>query len=312
LIDFEQTDTANDKLKKERQKRENYYRLIEERQRRILEEDTSRPRIIESDAGIIRIEEDDTQTSVSISMEEFPLYEEEDVIDRSEEWWRYESSRLFAALNESNKQLRDISAAHDKAVIAHNRARTEAEAARLQQEINNYRTQAASEMDKGRLIGNRLAELSEWAEQLAIPLDWIVPDTMPVYDESQQPPDVEVGEETVEEIAVEDYSAEELRNVPDSWWAREMNRLREQERLSQAQLAAHRRQYNNLIAQRDNTETEIQRNQLNNQIDSVVGDINGETALLTEIQDSIDRLVAAARELGKEAALGLVRERQDQ
>jgi hypothetical protein len=318
-IDLDATRAANEKLKRERQKRENYYRLIEERRRRILEEDEDeQPTIIAIEGDAITMQPGQRPSAQAAAPQTLalPPYEENDVVNRPENWWRGEAQRLFTALGESNARLSELSRQNDQVSMEASRARTDVEAQRMRARLNDIRSRFAAERERGRLIGNRLAELSDWAEQLAIPMDWIIPDGSYVIDESPraetpaaQP---EPGEAAPAEYEPRDYSTAELRNVTDAWWTREMNRLQVDRGDAESRLNSLRNRYNALVAERENSASEGQRLALTQQIETLSGTIRSEERRLADVSAKIERIIAAARELGKEEVLGLMIERKDQ
>lgn len=313
-IDLEATKSANEKLVRERQRRENYYRLIEERRRRILDSEREEPPSIVTVEGQAITVQPGQQRAQTGPADQYPPYEENDVVDRPENWWRGESQRLFTALEQSNTRLRELSAENDKVSMAITRARTDAEAQRLRGQLNDVRARFSAERTHGRMIGSRLAQLSDWAEQLAIPMDWIIPDGSIVIDENARPQDPAEMAETAPEAAFEpkEYSAAELRDLPDSWWTREMNRLQVDRNDAESRLTSLRNRYNTLVAEREASGSEGARLALTQQIETLSGTIRSEENRLAAVNGKIQRLIGVARELGKEEVLGLMSERKDQ
>ena len=310
LIDFPGSDAANAKLQRDRQRRENYFRLIEERRRKILEESSSGSVIVTSNVSGFSVSEDKSakQETQTIS-QQFPPYEENDVLNRPENWWRNESYRLFAALETSNSILRDLSAENDRLTVSASRARTNAEAQRLQQQINQVRTQINAERERGAYVGNRLAELSEWAEQLQIPLDWILPDGSVVYDESFTPDQRPTGSESLP--GETDYAGRDLSTVPDSWWREEGQRLQQLGNASIQRLNDWRSQYNETVTLRDKADSDGEKIRLTRQLEAIENSINQEQIQIRAFERQLQQLAAAARKLGKEHLLGLMTERND-
>lgn len=310
LIDFPGSDAANAKLQRDRQRRENYFKLIEERRRKILEESSSGSVIVTSNVSGFSVSEDKSakQETQTIS-QQFPPYEENDVLNRPENWWRNESYRLFAALGTSNSILRDLSAENDRLTVSASRARTNAEAQRIQQQINEVRTQINAERERGTYVGNRLAELSEWAEQLQIPLDWILPDGSVVYDESFTPDQRPAGSES--SPGETDYAGRDLSTVPDSWWREEGQRLQQLGNASIQRLNDWRSQYNETVTLRDQADSDGEKIRLTRQLEAIENSINQEQIQLRAFERQLQQLAAAARRLGKEHLLGLMTERND-
>lgn len=187
-VDFEATARANDKLRRERIRRANYYRLIEEVQRSSLEGDITGPFIVDTGEEGVAVEpeyEDELRedTFYLQTARNFPPYDEEDLEVQPEPWWRQESRRLFQALEESNTRLSQLNRDHNAIALQIRQAENREEEQRLREQLQQFRDALQTERNLARLIGNRLVELSEYAEKLEIPMDWIIPDDSSIYEE---------------------------------------------------------------------------------------------------------------------------------
>ena len=305
-VDFEATESANQWLSDEREREARFWRLIEERQRRMLEEVDSRPVVITSQSGLT-IEEEEQQPAVTVEeAEQFPPYDNTRLAMEPEVWWRNESARLFAALDASNLRLAELQRRHDEIAQIINRARSESQAAPHQQELLEVRKALLAEREKARLVGNRLTDLSIAAEELAKPLDWLLPTGAAVIDESSG---AGFAGEPAGDIEIPSYNAAELEDAPDSWWAEERNRLEGAQREARQRMVSLRERYNQLLAERNAEQSEVRIIQLNQQIGALDTQISDQNARLQALDAAYNQLLAVARELGKEEALGLMRER---
>jgi hypothetical protein len=304
-VDFDSTAEANERLRTEREREKRYYRLIEERRRRLLEEVQTRPVVIETQAGFAVEEETaaEEREDVSRTLEEFPPYNLETLSYEPESWWRDEAARLFAALDASNDRLAELARQHDSLTLQANRMTSEEEAAPVREELFRVRSEILAEREKARLVGNRLTDLSIAAEELEKPLDWLLPAGSQVIDES----DSAIPDAGSEEIP--SYDAESLLDVEDAWWASERQRVESMISHAESRLAALRDRYNTVLVERNSAQTEPQRIQLNQQIEALDQSIVAQNDRLARIRGAYDQLVAAARALGKEEALGLMTER---
>lgn len=314
-IDLEATVSANEQLVEERRRRENYYRLIEERRRRLLEQSReSDVQVITDTSGGMRVEEtgegDDSIVPRTVA-EMFPPYEELDVVNQPENWWREESGKLFDALSGSNARLRTLAAENDRLTFAYNRARTADEAGKLQEQINAVRADIVVERERARLIGDRLVELSEHAETQGVPIDWILPTEGVVLDENSQvvPTGSALSQDRSERTDA--YTAQELRNVADEWWAREMAYLQREISAAESKLNGLRTEYNALVTQRNESESETEKTELSVKIDNMSREIENQIAATDRVRGLVDSLITAARALGKEEALGVMRDRSN-
>jgi hypothetical protein len=191
LIDFEATERANQKLAQERTRRENYYRLIAETQRKALEGEFSGPFIVDSDQGELQpapefAEDIEDDVFYIQTARDFPAYNKDDLEFQPESWWREESLRLFSALEEHNRRMGQLSQDHNTIALQIRQAESREQEQTLRNQIQQFRDAMQTERNLGRLIGNRLVELSEFAQELEIPMEWIIPDNSPVYQEETQ------------------------------------------------------------------------------------------------------------------------------
>ena len=305
-VDFEATESANQWLRDEREREERFWRLVEERRRRMLEEVESRPVVITSQTGMTIQNEEEQQPGVTVEeAQQFPPYDQTRLSMEPEVWWRNESARLFAALDASNLRLAALQQRHDEIARRINKARSESEAAPHQRELLEVRQALLAEREKARLIGNRLTDLSIAAEELAKPLDWLLPTGSAVIDEAG----AGFAGEPAGDMEIRSYDAAELADEPDAWWANERARLEGAQREARQRLVSLRERYNQLLAERNAEQSDIRIIQLNQQIEALDASISDQNARLQALDAAYSRLLEVARELGKEEALGLMRER---
>jgi hypothetical protein len=309
-VDFEATSEANQHLQAERERQQRYFRLIEERRRRLLEEAQGRPLVIKTPTGVSVTEEQEAKSGVAQTEAQFPAYDMARLSEEPEAWWRDEAARLFTALDACNAKLAELEGRQDALVLQINRARSEDTAQSLQQELAQVRQQLLQERELARLVGNRLTDLSIAAEDLGKPLDWILPAGSSVIDEERIPPRVETGE-VPPDLEIPSYKIEELQTVEDSWWSEERQRLEEIIQSSRTRLTALRERYNLVIAERDGEQSEARKIMLNQQVEALDNSIVRENARLASAHKAYEELLRIARELGKEEALGLMTERQE-
>ena len=69
--------------------------------------------------------------------------------------------------------------------------------------------------------------------------------------------------------------------------------------------------YNELIRQRNQVASEFRQRQINNEIAKVEQDIRQERNTINTTQAALDQLIAAARQLGKEDLLGIMKEEEE-
>ena len=320
-IDQEASEKANTKLKRERRKRELYYQLIEARRQKILEEGNvlSTPVIQQggdsSDQPSANVGSNQPVRVTRQVAQTFHPYNEEDIRSKDEAWWREETARLFKALEESNARMRALFTEHDAKVVKYNQSRTQAEADRLKKETDGLKAQITRERSKGKLIGNRLAELSEMAETLRIPMDWFIPEGTQVYDENEESqPDAELPEmdQPATQVETKEYAAAELRNVADEWWGREMARLNRAKDEAETRRFYLRQAFNQLTEKRRNSADDAEKFKLSKEIDTAVAKINAEETNLVLLEKAMASLTQAAKDLGKEDKLGLLIEKQEE
>lgn len=322
MIDREESARANSKLRAERHKRELYFQLIEARRRKILEEgNVLNVPIIQGGESTVSGQESTGETiaqprgNASAVAQSFPPYREADVRDKPESWWRAETTRLFNALEESNARMRDLFEEHDAKVVKYNQSRTQAEADKLKRETDALKNSINIERNKGKLIGNRLAELSEYAENLRIPMDWFIPQGTQIYDENEEkkaPAELPDVDQPAEQVETKEYSAPELRNVADDWWSREMSRLNREKDEAETRRYYLREAFNQLTEKRRNSAEEAEKFKLSKEIETAVAKINAEETNLGLLEKAMASLTQAAKELGKEDKLGLLVEKQQE
>jgi hypothetical protein len=309
-VDFDATDSANKHLREERERQRRYWELIEQRRRRLLEEVQNRPVVVNTQAGVRVGEEQRPGAAGREEQQQFPAYDTNRLRNEPEAWWRDEAARLFTALEASNARMAEMERRQDDLVMRINRARSEQAAKPMQQELARLRQDLLHERESARLIGNRLTDLSIAAEEFGLPLDWLLPAGSAVVDEgAAPPPDQAAAAQPDQEIP--SYDIDNLRAAEDSWWAPERQRLEEIIQFSRDRLAALRERYNLVIAERDGEQSEARRIMLNDQIKALEGSIAMENDRLGSARAAYDELFRIARELGKEEALGLMKERQE-
>lgn len=309
-VDFESTRAANEKLRQERKRQELYLRLLEERRRRLLEEVEERPVVIRTQDGAMSIEDEEAVIEESAIVEEFPPYQTERLANEPETWWRDESARLFTALDDSNARLATLGSRHDGLVLRINRAESEEQAAPLRQQLAEVRQTILAERERARLIGNRLTDLSIVAENLGLPLDWLLPVDSEVVDESEQPPGAQASTIAGEEGISTTYNASELTDKEDEWWRAERVRLEQLISESDTRLRSLRQRYNDVLRERNTAELEPRKEQLGRQLQALETSITEERDRLDAARSALDSLVQAARQLGKEEAIGLMIEQE--
>lgn len=185
-VDFKATEAANNKLRRERIRRENYYKLVEEMRRKSLEGEYAGPFIVESEAGDMQVDpefQDDLRENTFYVQEArtYPPYDEGELEFKPETWWRAESRRLFTDLEEHNARMEQLSNDHNAIARRIQQAQSREQEQQLRAQIQQFRDALQTERNLGRLIGNRLVELSEIAQKLGIPMDWVIPDESPIY-----------------------------------------------------------------------------------------------------------------------------------
>ena len=309
-VDFEATAAANEILRRERRRQELYLRLLEERERRHMEEAEGRqPLILQQGETLTIREREQPETEDGAGLEsEFPPYDMGQVAGQPQSWWRQEAARLFAALEVSNARLAELGLDHDDLVMRINRAASEEEANRLMQQLNEIRVRIVEERLTGRLAGDRLTDLSLLAEELGLPLGWLIPDDVEIVDEGNLQPQAEAGG-AGGWTGAQTYSRAELADAPDEWWRQERARLEELAAASEARLDEHRSRYNQVLQERNSTDSEGRRMLLNEQLMEIEQAIRDETVRRDEIRRAADRLVEVALQLGKEEELGLMHDR---
>jgi len=309
-VDFEATKAANERLRAEREREVRYWRLIEERQRRMLEEIESRPVVIGSQGVLTVTEGGETKAVVpSADATEFPPYDMNRLPAEPEAWWRDEAARLFAALDAANLAMAGLQRRHDELVQAVNKSRSESEVKPLREELQGVRKELLAARERARLVGNRLTDLSIAAEQLGKPIDWLLPTSATVIEESAGGGTPRGGEADAGEMEIPSYDAKELSGVEDSWWPRERARLEGAIRSARERLAALRSRYNDVMAERDAEVSESRKIKLTLQLEALDKSITDQNTRLSAANAAYNQLVAVARELGKEEALGLMKER---
>jgi len=309
-VDFEATAAANAILRRERRRQELYFRLLAERERRLMEEAEGRQPIIVQQGESLAIVDGEQPGAIEVAgpESEFPPYDLGEVAGQPRSWWQREAARLFAALEGSNARLAELGRGHDDLVMRINRAADEEEATRLTRQLNDIRARIVQERLTGRLAGDRLTELSLLAEEQGLPLGWLIPDDAEIVDEGGLQPQAEAGA-AGGWAGAETYSRAELADAPDEWWGRERARLEELAAASDGRLREHRDRYNQVLQERNSTDSEGRRLLLNQQLAELEQAIRDETVRRDEVRRAAERLVEVARQLGKEEELGLMRDR---
>jgi hypothetical protein len=312
MVDLSATEAANKKLLQERERHRMYLLLLEERQKRLLEGVEQGPVVIRSEAGELRVSEAAVQGErvAPAGAEEIPVLTLEDATNRDEAWWREQAAILFAALRKGNVDIAALEGQYQDLIFRINRSGTEAEAAPLKAQLNDVQGRIIQERRRANYIGARLGDLSAFAEELGIPLDWLLPTDFPVLNETPDAASTQglprsESESTGEIIS---YSAEDLADVEDGWWAEERLRLERLIDETGISLEGLQIQYNDLVKQRNEAVSDLRKNQISEELDKVESAIRGERSNLESARAALDRLFLAARELGKEEMLGMLKQ----
>jgi len=261
--------------------------------------------------GVLTVTEGGETKAVvpSADATEFPPYDMNRLPAEPEAWWRDEAARLFAALDAANLAMAGLQRRHDELVQAVNKSRSESEVKPLREELQGVRKELLAARERARLVGNRLTDLSIAAEQLGKPIDWLLPTSATVIEESAGGGTPRGGEADAGEMEIPSYDAKELSGVEDSWWPRERARLEGAIRSARERLAALRSRYNDVMAERDAEVSESRKIKLTLQLEALDKSITDQNTRLSAANAAYNQLVAVARELGKEEALGLMKER---
>lgn len=311
-VDFEATSEANKQLRLERERHRMYLILLEQRQKRLLEVSTGRAVVVRLEGGAMTVEEQKEaieQEAVALQ-QEFPVLEVEDATGRPETWWRDESSKLFTALNQSNNKIAELGRSYEDLVFRINRSTSESEVSNLRSRLAEVQKDLNYQRFRAEYIGARLGDLSAYADELGIPIAWLIPDNFEVIDESPSQQSSQVENQESGTGGQTAYKADDLYGMEDEWWANERALLEKTISEAGERRETLRKQYNDLLQQRQNAASDFRKRQLTKEIEKAEIQIRTESNTIDSTRKALDQLIAAARQLGKEEALGIMTERE--